>query len=234
MKLFKKILLVIMTVFLLNGCNVYREMVIPTPYYPENQTTNSNTLGQDVNEVQQNQIPQQPQQQIPQTTTPQPLPTEKIKTVTESPIKTENKTFVKRIPFPEAEYASLPKTGSASINGYIYAIAPNGKKIYAKETRLYLNPVTSYSTQWYKESYLGGAKMSKVDSRLFNYLKFTTSDSNGKYEFFNIPTGSYYLIGVIKCGQECGYNSVKNIRVTEKVSVIGNENKRVDLVKNLQ
>jgi len=85
--------------------------------------------------------------------------------------------LVQRIPFPEAEYKSLATTGSATVTGHIYLNTSHGK-VYGKETRLYLNPVTSYSTQWYEKSYLGGAKMSKVDPRLFNYLKFTTSDSS--------------------------------------------------------
>jgi hypothetical protein len=138
------------------------------------------------------------------------------------------------MPFPEAEYNSLAKVGNATVTGYIYALTPSGKKVYAKQTRLYLNPVTSYSTQWYNESYLGGAKMSKVDPRLFNYLKFTTSDNSGKFEFLNVPSGSYYLIGVIKCGNECGYSQVKNIRVTKKISVVGSETKSIDLSKTIQ
>jgi len=211
MNIIKKISLVVTAAFLLSGCNVYRQMVIPTPYQ-SNETVNNN-LGQEVD-----------------TTANQ----EQLNTIKEAPIQTKNKTFIQRMPFPEAEYTSLPRSGNATVNGSIYALTPSGKKVYAKQTRLYLNPVTSYSTQWYKESYLGGAKMSKVDPRLFNYLKFTTSDSNGKFEFLNVPSGSYYLIGVIKCGSECGYSKVKSLRVTKKISVIGDEVKSVELSKKLQ
>ena len=213
MKLIKKISLVITAAFLLSGCNIYRQMVIPTPYYPQGEQTQN--LGQEVKSANENVQ-------------------ESVNTIKETPIKTQNKTFVQRMPFPEAEYASLPRTGNATVNGYIYAITPSGKKVYAKQTRLYLNPVTSYSTQWYKESYLGGAKMSKVDPRLFNYLKFTTSDNNGKFEFLNVPSGSYYLIGVIKCGNECGFNTTKSLRVSKKISVVGDEIKSVELTKRVQ
>ena len=214
MNILKKTIIALTAIFLFSGCNIYRQMVIPTPYYPNNQQQTT-TLGQEVDTVKEDIK-------------------ESVNTVKETPIKTQNKTFVQRMPFPEAEYASLPKTGNATVNGYIYAITPNGNKVYAKQTRLYLNPVTSYSTQWYNESYLGGAKMSKVDPRLFNYLKFTTSDNNGKFEFLNVPSGSYYLIGVIKCGSECGYSQTKNIRVTKKISVVGSEIKSVDLSKSIQ
>jgi hypothetical protein len=96
---------------------------------------------------------------------------------------------------------------------------------------LYLNPLTSYSEQWYKESYLGGYKMQKADSRLFNYLKFTASDKNGNFAFYGVPSGSYYLIGTVKCGEECGYDSMKNIRIATKVSVRGNQIVEQDLTR---
>jgi len=67
-------------------------------------------------------------------------------------------------------------------------ITINGQNVYGKNTRLYLNPVTSYSKQWYQESYISGKKLSKADPRLYNYLRFTASDSNGKFSFFEIPS----------------------------------------------
>ncbi len=203
--------------FLLSGCNIYRQMVIPTPYTP---TVNTETVTQE--------------QPIVDNSTVTPKETEQTQQVTpikKNPIKQTNKTIVQRIPFPEAEYQSLAKTGSGTVTGHIYLVTKDGTKIYGKETRLYLNPETSYSTQWYKESYLGGAKMSKVDPRLYNYLKFTTSDKNGKFEFLNVPSGSYYLIGVVKCGQQCGYSKVKSIRIAKKISVFGSDTVNVDLTK---
>ncbi len=220
----KKILIFILSIFLLSGCNIYRQMVIPTPYYPKQNQVNSNILGEEVNEV--------TLQENNSLETNQEVKT-KITPVSNNSININKKTFVQRIPFPVDEYNSLEKNGKATIKGKIYAILANGQKVYSKHTRLYLNPVTSYSTQWYKESYLGGAKMSKVDPRLFNYLKFTTSDNNGNFEFLNVPSGSYYLIGVIKCANECGYNQTKNIRVAKKINVFGDEIKEVDLSKRL-
>jgi hypothetical protein len=208
MRHFKTFLIAILALFFLNGCNIYRQMVIPTPYYPNAQSQGG--------VVDSNQI----KQEVKQTT----------ETIKQAPINVVNKSVVQRIPFPEDEYKSLATSGEATVKGSIYVIH-NGVKVIGKQTRLYLNPVTSYSTQWYEESYLGGAKMSKVDPRLFNYLKFTTSDINGNFEFLNVPSGSYYLIGVVKCGQECGYNKVKSIRIAKKISVFGNEVKEVDLSK---
>jgi hypothetical protein len=145
----------------------------------------------------------------------------------------QSQQVVPRIPFPVAEYSRLPRTGTATVKGSIYVVDAMGQKIYGKQTRLYLNPVTSYSRQWYRESYLGGKKMAKADPRLFNYLKFTTSDKTGHFAFYGVPAGSYYVIGVVRCGQECGYDTPQNIRVAKEVTVGDGATVEVELSKSL-
>lgn len=138
-------------------------------------------------------------------------------------------TKLKRIAFPTAEYGRYAGVGKGTIKGSIYVKNSYGEKVLGKGTRLYLNPVTSYSNQWYNKSYIGGAKMEKADSRLFNYLKFTASNSSGIYAFYGVPSGSYYLIGTVQCGTECGYSSPKSIRIATRVSVSGNNIVEQDL-----
>jgi len=133
---------------------------------------------------------------------------------------------VQRIPFPTDEYRKIPRVdarGHGVIKGRIYVLNDYGEKVYGRNTRLYLNPKSSYSDQWYEESFLGGNKMSKADNRLFNYLRFTTSDANGNYAFYGVPSGTYYLIGVVTCGQTCGYTQPRNIRLATLVTVNGKE-----------
>jgi len=137
---------------------------------------------------------------------------------------------VARIPFPAKEYAYLPRSGRGTIKGQIYLSDGYELKILGKDTRLYLNPKTSYSDQWYEESYIGGRKMQKADDRLFNYLRFTSSDANGNFAFYGVPSGTYYLIGTVKCGSECGYERPKNIRIATQVRVVGNQILTKDLV----
>ncbi|HEY9190247.1 MAG TPA: carboxypeptidase regulatory-like domain-containing protein [Sulfurovum sp.] len=139
-----------------------------------------------------------------------------------------------RIEFPVSEYSRLGRIGRGTIKGSIYIRDLYAQKVVGENTRLYLNPITSYSQQWYEESYLGGAKMEEADPRLFNYLQFTASDKNGKFAFYGVPSGSYYLIGTVKCGQECGYESMKNIRIATRVRVVGKQVVTQDLTKNLE
>lgn len=139
--------------------------------------------------------------------------------MTESNVKTK----MERIAFPVAEYNRLARYGKGTVKGMIYLKDAYERAIPGKSTRLYLNPVTSYSKQWYNESYIGGYKMQKADDRLFNYLRFTASDTEGRYAFYGVPTGRYYLIGTVKCGNECGYSTPKSIRIAKEVSVSGNQ-----------
>ena len=141
----------------------------------------------------------------------------------------ENK--MERIAFPASEYYRLARIGKGTVKGTIYLQDAYEKRIPGASTRLYLNPYTSYSKQWYEESYLGGYKMTKADSRLFNYLKFTASDTNGKFAFYGVPSGSYYLIGTVKCAEECGFDSEKNIRISRKVTVRGSQIIEKDLTR---
>jgi len=141
---------------------------------------------------------------------------------------------MQRIAFPVGEYNSLARTGKGTIQGNIYLQDAYGKKIYGAKTRLYLNPATSYSRQWYEQSYIGGHKMGKADSRLFNYLKFTASDDSGTFAFYGVPSGRYYLIGTVTCGAECGYTNSMNIRIATEVLIEGNQVVDQDLSKGIQ
>ena len=141
---------------------------------------------------------------------------------------------MQRIPFPAGEYNSLARTGKGTIQGSIYLQDVYGKKIYGAKTRLYLNPVTSYSRQWYEQGYMNGNKMGKADSRLFNYLKFTASDESGAFAFYGVPSGRYYLIGTVTCGIECGYDTNKSIRIATEVVIDGNQVIDQDLSRGIQ
>jgi hypothetical protein len=141
---------------------------------------------------------------------------------------------MERIAFPTSEYYSLPRSGRGTIKGTIYITDSYGSRVLGAGTRLYLNPITSYSKQWYIESYLGGYRMQKADARLFNYLKFTAANSNGEFAFYGVPNGSYYLIGTVKCGEQCGYASEKSIRIATRVSVQGNQIVNKDLTRGVE
>jgi hypothetical protein len=141
--------------------------------------------------------------------------------------------IIPRMPFPTQEYARLKKRGRNTVSGTIFLENSNSsEKVMGKKVKLYLNPVTSYSEQWYQESYLNGYKLSKADKRLYNYLKFTMSNNSGSYNFFGVPHGSYFLVGTMKCGKECGFEKEKTVRLVKRISV-GSGITKINLMKNV-
>ncbi len=144
-----------------------------------------------------------------------------------------NGQIMERMTFPEDEYRGIKKTGRSTVSGKIYLINSNTEEvILGKNLKLYLNPVTSYSRQWYNESYLSGYKMSEVDRRLYNYLKYTSSNDSGEFDFYGIAQGDYYLIGSISCGSECGLDKREKIRLVKEIHV-GSGITKVELVKRV-
>lgn len=152
-----------------------------------------------------------------------------------NPVLTQQRSneVIERMDFPVEEYKRIKKVGYSTVSGTIYLEnSHTGYKIRGKRTKLWLNPVTSYSRQWYQQSHLGGYKLSKTDKRLYNYLKFTYSDNSGNFSFFGVPTGDYYLTGTITCSDECGFNQSKSIRLVKEISV-GRGVTTVDLMKSV-
>ena len=141
--------------------------------------------------------------------------------------------IMERIPFPVEEYRYVKKRGSSTVRGQVYLEnVHSSEKIVKSKIKLWLNPVTSYSKQWYEESYLGGYKLSKTDKRLYNYLKFTYSDGSGNFDFYGVPTGNYYLTATIMCGEECGLSQRQAILLVKEVSV-GRGTTSITLMKNV-
>jgi hypothetical protein len=98
-----------------------------------------------------------------------------------------------RIPFPETELAGLPLAGDKTVNGTVFLIDQLGEKQVGVGSEVTLEPVTSYSEQWYEVSYLKNRSLKKPDSRYEKYLLHATADDHGFFSFTNVAPGSYLL-----------------------------------------
>jgi hypothetical protein len=95
--------------------------------------------------------------------------------------------------FVESEYAPYAGEGTARICGVAYIKTQRGEFKYGAGNETYLNPVTSYSTEWYTESVIGGRSLTKANPKVLAYNRATRADSDGRFCFKNIPSGDYYL-----------------------------------------
>ena len=192
---------IVIGLLVLSGCG-RRQIVLPAPHHPAVEK-------KPIDWAKETNIPTQESKETIQTET-------KEKPLVQAYGETQT---IKRVPFNEKEYYPYTAVGKGIVKGEVYLIAYGDRKIKGANRRLYLNPKTSYSKQWYIQSYLGGKKLDKPDSRLFNYLRFTTSDEEGRFAFYGVPKGSYYLVGTIECGYECGFDIPKQIRLATEVEV---------------
>lgn len=102
-----------------------------------------------------------------------------------------------RMPFPESEYDALKPTGTAMISGQAFMRTRGGDIKTAAGFNITLNPVTSYSNQWYELSYIEGYALENYDQRLLKYFRSQKADADGRFAFKNIPEGDYYIVAPV-------------------------------------
>ncbi len=103
---------------------------------------------------------------------------------------------VTRMPFPEAEYAQLPRrtvVGAAEIRGQAFLKTRGGDVKKAAGNEVLLNPVTSYSNQWFDVAVVNEQPLTEPDPRLADYLRAVTADADGRFTFAGVPPGEYYV-----------------------------------------
>lgn len=115
--------------------------------------------------------------------------------------------IIQRIPFPVEEYAILPIKGTAIVKGQAFLKTRGGDVKTAAGNEVLLNPVTSYSNQWYEQHYLRGNNLDpgEADKRLRNYIQKTTADAEGRFIFKDVPKGNYYLTTTVIWEAPTGY-----------------------------
>jgi hypothetical protein len=105
---------------------------------------------------------------------------------------------VERLAFNEAEFAALPKIGTASVKGQIFARQRGGGVIKGAGSEIYLNPVTSLSQQWFDEAMKGNEMAGDADPRYLVAGRTAFADADGRFEFNNLPPGDYFVTGMIQ------------------------------------
>ena len=96
------------------------------------------------------------------------------------------------------EYAPYEKGGSAVIEGDLCFTLEDGVKKCFDRAQVFINPVTSYSDEWYHRGWAGREALKAPDERAVKSNKMTLSDKDGKYKFEGLASGSYY-VGAIVC-----------------------------------
>ena len=83
--------------------------------------------------------------------------------------------------FIESEYAPYAGEGTATLCGQAVVQTRRGEFKYGAGNEAYLNPVTSYSTEWYRVSVIGGRSLTKPNPKALAYNRATRADGNGRF-----------------------------------------------------
>lgn len=94
-------------------------------------------------------------------------------------------------PFNEADFEASAKSGTAVVQGQAFAKTRGGdvKLGAGNEVRLY--PVNTYTTEARNTATSGFRP--KHDPRFFKYVRKSTADAQGNFEFRDLPGGEYFV-----------------------------------------
>jgi len=140
---------------------------------------------------------------------------------------------VERIAFPTSEYDMLAKRGTGVVKGQAFLKTRGGDVKLAAGNEITLNPVTSYSDQWYQTAYLGNKPLAEPDPRYDDYILTTIADGDGRFAFKNVPPGRYYLTTAIvwEVPSYGGSTSQTGARVCKVIEVVNDKTVNVILTK---
>ncbi|MFI4910234.1 MAG: hypothetical protein ACIAQZ_01060 [Sedimentisphaeraceae bacterium JB056] len=131
---------------------------------------------------------------------------------------------VQRIPFPVSEYNSLQKEGTGVVVGQAFLRTRGGDIKTAAGQDVFLNPITSYSKQWYNVAYKEKKPMTEPDPLYSDYIYTKVADADGRFTFKDVPPGDYYLTTNVLWEIPAGYSMVKQGGlVTKKITVTNGE-----------
>ena len=131
-----------------------------------------------------------PAQPIKKETAPKPV----VKKVARPPLKLAER----KATFVEAEYAPYAGTGKAVIEGQACFELADGNKKCFEDANVFINPVTTYSDEWYNRGWAGKEFLEKADARALPYNKMIKTGKDGYFKFEGLQPGSYY-VGAMVC-----------------------------------
>lgn len=101
--------------------------------------------------------------------------------------------YQRQAQFIEDEYLPSTKPGIGKLTGQAFTKTRGGDVKYAAGNTIVLNPVTTYSTEWFTVNTKQNIPISPADQRAFKYVRTVTADGMGNFEFTGLPAGEYYV-----------------------------------------
>lgn len=96
--------------------------------------------------------------------------------------------------FNAGEYAPYANPGTGSISGQAFLKTLGGEVRYGAGNEVYMNPVTSYSTEWFQETVMKNRTLKPADPRTEQFHWMVVADGMGNFKFENVADGDYYIV----------------------------------------
>jgi hypothetical protein len=123
-----------------------------------------------------------------------------VLTATLSGCASGNVSFHPRTPFIQSEYLKYQTPGTSTVSGTVsfepYRNPNSDYKTFDIVQKVFLLPATSYEDAAFKQAYTYNYNIEPADPRRAQYVRRSTSNELGHFEFKNVPAGDYYIIRV--------------------------------------
>lgn len=142
--------------------------------------------------------------------------------------------------FNPLEAAYILEKGTSTIIGSASISNQYGDTITCAGNNVFLVPVTEYSTERYQHLFgknnngfssgeiIFHVKFKPDDPKFRKYMKVSTCNYIGEFNFDNVPSGEYYL-GTNIISEAEGYNTIEGGALAKKITVKNQENLKVNL-----
>lgn len=107
------------------------------------------------------------------------------------------------------EYEPYGVLGTGVIEGQAFLWAEDGDLVHGAGKLVFMNPVTTYSTEWWERNVMNRIELEpSKDQRGRYYHWITIADGFGQFRFEGLPPGEYYLGSRVIEGEQFAYAKV--------------------------
>ena len=115
----------------------------------------------------------------------------------------------RQVVLDEKEYAPYDVKGTAVIEGRLCTKNAEGKEVCPAGQRVILNPVTTYSKEWF-EAWKTMKCLEPPHPTALKHNRLTATDEKGNFKFDNLAPGKYFVAAEICV--PCGKKDEKDVK----------------------